>query len=472
MSKLKFLESFKNAKSRYGSYAALLTAVVLAVLLVINLLASQIPLRLDLTRNKLYSLSEQSYEVLKDLDKDVKITALYETGKEAFSVQEILFKYQAASDNISVDFIDPIRFPQVVEKYGKGGQTLKMGSIIVESGDRFKVILPDDMIAQYGGYLGEEMSDYLVIEEKITSSIMNVASDESYIIYALQKHGEESLKVMGLEKYLQNENYEVRDLDLLTEEAVPEDASAVLVMAPQVDLHPEEDQRIRDYLDNGGRAIFLMNPTIGVPPLFNELFKTYGVQVTDEVAYEESGSHALTSNPIAILPDMSDHEIVSPIKNKGVRVLIPGAKGIQTLDTKRRSVEVFPLLQTSNKAYGVKMDGSKGSMKGPINVAVAISDKKYGQGITETRIVLISNKDFVESSTISKNAVNLDFFMNSVNWLQDRKESLSIRVKSVESAVLRIDAFNAYLFAGIVVIVIPLAMLIAGFVVWLKRRHL
>jgi len=146
---------------------------------------------------------------------------------------------------------------------------------------------------------------------------------------------------------------------------------------------------------------------------------------------------------------------------------------------KKRSLKIEPLLVTSENSWAkVNMEATtlekeEGDIEGPINIAVAITDEIYKDNETkETKLVVISNADFLGSSLASQVPGNTNFFMNSLNWLQDREENISIRPKSLTVPRLNINASQQLILAGVVVILIPLAILASGLFVWLRRRHL
>ena len=162
-----------------------------------------------------------------------------------------------------------------------------------------------------------------------------------------------------------------------------------------------------------------------------------------------------------------------------MQVLTMGAQGIEILDMKKRSIEIEPLLVTSDDAWGrtdytsTAPDKEEGDIDGPFNIAVAIADKTWDEKIGkyhETKLVVAGDAEFIDSRFASIG--NADFILNSLNWLQDKQESISIRPKSLLSQYLNINAFQRLLFAGITVILIPLIILGAGLVMWLRRRHL
>ncbi|NLN41322.1 MAG: ABC transporter, partial [Clostridiales bacterium] len=184
-------------------------------------------------------------------------------------------------------------------------------------------------------------------------------------------------------------------------------------------------------------------------------------------------------NPAWIIPNMESHEIITPMRSNKMQVLAIGAQGIEILDEKKRSIEVSPLLVTSDNAWGrtdlssTTVEKEEGDLDGPFNVAVAIADKEWNDETSEydeTKLIVVGDSELLNPQFASIG--NTDFILNSLNWLHDEQESISIRPKSLTTRYLRINAFQKLVIAGIVVILIPLVILGAGLVMWLRRRHL
>ena len=186
--------SFINKKFKYGCYATLMTAVVIAIVIVIILVVDQINWKADLTQNQMFSLSEQTYNVPDNLEQDIKIIGLYETGKEERVVTEIIDRYLARSKRITYTTIDPERYPQLVAKYEKDGQSLSTGSLIVESGDRYKIINRYDLVNySFSNTSGQFQAQSLAAEQRLTGAILYVTAEDLPVVYLLEGHGEDSL---------------------------------------------------------------------------------------------------------------------------------------------------------------------------------------------------------------------------------------------------------------------------------------
>ena len=471
------MNSFKDKKFKYGGYATLLTAFVLAILVVVNLVVGQIPYRLDLTENRMFSLSDQTEKVLENLDQEIRIIGLYQTGRENPMFDEILQRYRRLNKNISITYVDPVKNPTFSTKYTKDGNNLREGSYIVESDERFKIIDYYDLFNLRSDQYGNTHAESLALEQRVTNAIQYVIADKLPVIYTLEGHMEQALPVQ-LRQQIELENYEVKTLSLLTEENVPEDATILMVIAPQRDITPEEEEKIREFLANRGRAIFMMDIVDNEMPNFDSLLKSYGVALNKALVIEGDRNNYF-QNPAWIVPNMESHDIISPMRSSKMQVLAIGAQGVEILEEKKRSIEVNPLLVTSDNAWGrtdltsTTVEKEEGDLDGPFNIAVAIADKEWDEKkgeYEETKLVVVGDAEFLNPQFASIG--NSDFVLNSLNWLQDEQEIIAIRPKSLTSKYLTITAFQKLVIAGVAVILIPLIILGAGFVMWLRRRHL
>ena len=477
MKKMNIRQSFHSKKFKYGGYATLLAAIVIAAVIVVNLVVDMIPLRFDLSRNKLYTLSEQTSDIVKGLEDDVTIYYVGEQSSVNSAIEEIVQRYVNGSGHIRTGTIDPARDPLTAQKYTKSGESLSSGSIVVECGEVYHVISQYDMYnftqTQSGGYQPES----LAVEQRLTSAILYVTGAEMPVAYVLDGHGETALD-SNIQKQMELENFAVQKLSLLGQDKVPEDADLLIVNSPKRDLSKEEEEALRAYLENQGKALFLMDVLIEDLPNFQAIFNTYGIQMSNVLVLEgEQGSY-VGGNPLYLVPKYGDHDITNPIKADNLPLFIPGGQAIDILDTKRNTLTITPLLTTSDKAFGRKSDSQVTSLEkqpddltGPFQLGLAIEDSVYNLAANETyktRIVVIGNSNF--PSTGFEGGPNL--FMNSLNWIFEREESITIRPKSLTVQPLNITEMQARVYGFLAMILIPAIILIAGLVVWLRRRHL
>lgn len=472
----KIIRSFKNKNFKYGGYATLLSIITIGILVILNLLAEQVPLKLDLSKNKIFSLSKQTYEIISDLDREITIYALYESGKENTDITEILKKYADKSKKIHLKFVDPNKNPGFVKKYAKNGENLSIGSLIVESDKTVKVIPAGDLFNfDYSNPYQPSVTS-LAVEQRVTGAIMLIKSGKIPVIYALEGHGEHSLPPV-ISKQLETENYEIKSINLYTG-AMPQEIDILLVNSPKQDLTMTEVDKIREFLANKGRAIFLIDLLESKLPNLQSLLRSYGIALQPIAIVEGDNKRYIQNNPLWIQPEMGAHQILDSLKSDKMPVIMPVSQGIKILDVKRRSLEIEPLLTTSVSAWGktdlntTTLAKTKNDIQGPFNVAVAVTDKLSGQERAESRIVVVGNGMFIDSNLIYSIPGNANFLMNSFSWLQDQKVNLGIKPKSLLTMRLNINAFQSLFLSGLVVVVIPLGVLGLGLMVWLRRRHL
>jgi ABC-type uncharacterized transport system involved in gliding motility auxiliary subunit len=479
MGKLDIRKSFQQKRFRYGGYATLVTAVVLAIVLVLNLVVGELDIKLDLTKDKLYSLSEQSTSLIKDLKSDVKIIKLSAVGKENATVKEIIDKYSNGNNKITIENLDPMLHPEVT-KYSKDGAKINNGSVVVESGNKFKLIDYYDLYNfTTDQTTGQQNPESLAVEQKITAALMYVTSDKNPVVYNLQGHSEVALPT-NISSALGNENYTVQTLNLLTTEWKPETGDILLINSPQRDFSADEVTKVKDYLSKGGRALIFVDWIKTDLPNFQGLLTAYGVSVSKSLIIEANASNTVQGQPNVIYPNFGTHDILKPLTSSKVPVLTANSQPIIQEKLKKDTIKVEPLLTTSTKSYAKSsmeiktLEKASGDISGPFNIAVAITDElEYNDTTKNPRIVLLSSSALLDEYLVSNSkSGNIDFIMNSMNWLVDKKDSISIRAKDLSSETLVMTMSQQLTVAGIAVILIPLIVAISGVMVWLRRRHL
>jgi ABC-type uncharacterized transport system involved in gliding motility auxiliary subunit len=390
---------------------------------------------------------------------------------------EILDKYKTLSSNITITTKDPNLNPQFTNKYVKNGETIGEGSVIVESDGKFKVLSQYDLVdttVNYQTYQQEVTG--IALEPKVTGAIKYVTTKDLPVAYVVQGHNELEFNAAA-KQGLVDENYEVKDLDILTQGSVPQDASILVINPPTRDYAKEEADMLSNYLLKGGRAIFVLNFYQNAMPNYESVLTRYGVKPQNLPVVEGSGSNALQNNPLNIIPNMVAHDITSPIKNNKLRVIIPQTQAIELLKEKGANTKITPLLTTSDASYAKKNINAKtaekedGDIAGPFNLAVLVEDSWFNDKTSyESKIVVISSSFLFDADQISSGA-NMDFFMNSVNFLANKKDSISIRSKSLKTEYLSINQAQGLTILAVSVIVIPVVILAIGITIWLRRRN-
>ena len=246
--------AFKN-----GAYASVLCAVMLALVVALNLFVGALPakyLRYDMTENKLYSLSQETEDLCAALTQDVTFYYLGRTGQEDAAVTELLDKYKDASSHIQVVQKDPVLYPTFGAAYDAADAAV--GSIIAVCGERYRVVDAGDLYTYTPNYQTYTYDTEFDGEGALTSALSYVASEEAPLLYTLSGHGEAGLSAT-LTDGAERQNMSFETLALLTADAVPEDAAAVVLNAPTKDISAEEAERLRAYLAGGGSLFLVTN---------------------------------------------------------------------------------------------------------------------------------------------------------------------------------------------------------------------
>jgi ABC-2 type transport system permease protein len=481
----KLLASLKSSKFRHGGYATLMILAVVAIVVVVNLVVDQIPFKIDLTQNRLFSLSDGTKKLLADLKTDVTITSLAKAGQEDPVIKEILDKYARDSRHVKLATIDPEKNPAWAKQYDKEGNGLREGSIVVQAagGKKWKAIDRYDLYnIDYSNPNQQPQVTSLAVEQRVTSAVQYVTTDRNPTIYAVQGHGEDTLNSYGLNTPLENANYVVKDLNLLSASSVPADADVVVLLNPKSDLSAGDAEKLRTYLQAGGRMMALLNPPVppNLPlPNLDELLKSYGIAMRRLVVVEGDANSRVGNNPLYFLPKLEYHDVLATLRKGNIPILWFGSEAIDTLDLKRKTIKVEPLLTTSQNSWA-KIDYSKistfakekGDAEGPFTVAVAVTDTPSDPKKRETRLVVTGSSSFLRQDLAGPAPGNIEFFIDGMGWLRETKDVIVVPPKSLTTMRLRISSLQAMLLSGVTVILMPLLVLGAGFVVWMRRRHL
>ncbi len=472
-------ESFKTRQVKYGGYAALITLAVIAGLILVNLLVGQFSPQIDLTDSKLFSLSEQTMQVLEKVNTPVTFYGMWKPGDENPSVMPVVELYLAKNSNISFEMIDPDRNPAFVLKYDPEKRGIQRGSLIVEGEKGFKVIDPYDMYDFMQNQQGQFSVTGIAVEHRITSALLYAGTGTTPVVYELTGHGEIPLVEIGMTEVLSRENLSLQSLNLLLE-PIPGDASVIILNGPRRDIARDEADKLLDYLGNGGRLIVLTSYFIGDLTNVNEVMASYGLKFEFGVVRETNPNY-VAIDLRSEWPDLADHDITKPLMNKAsTPVVLLEAMAISELPTKRRSIEIIPLMTTSAEAFfrtdlsETSAEKTASDISGPFTMAMAVTDPSWidpNKPEPQARIVAVGCGDLLPIA-LSGFEANRDVFMNSLMWLADQPESISMRSKSTFILPLRLNLLQIVIFGALFVLIIPLTFFIVGLVTWLKRRHL
>ena len=456
-----------------GSYSLVITALVLAILIVINIFVNALPksiTKFDISSSKLYSITSNTKVVVNSLEKDVTIYWIVQAGEEDEVIENLLSNYENLSEHIEVVKKNPDVYPTFAEQYTK--QTVQNNSLVVECGDKYRYIGIDEIYeTEYDYYSYTYYTSGFDGEGAITSAIDYVVSDELPNMYLLEGHGEAELPSTLAEQF-DKENVKTQSLSLISLGSVPEDASGVIIYAPQSDISKEEQEILSEYVADGGKLLVMAGPVEDETlENLNAVAENYGVQFSDGFVIEDDSYYHVSQMPYMLIPDIASHAITDSLIEENYFAIIPLAQGMTVSSSANGTVT--KLLTTSyysfSKTAGYALTNYEfedGDTSGPFAVAVSIEDNSGGQ------IVWFSSDKFIaDMYNAYSSGANGDMVVNAAAALIGESEAMAVRSKSLNYNYLTISDSTASLLKTLMIGVFPLTYLGIGVCIILRKRR-
>lgn len=467
----------------------LLIIVIVAVVVALNIfIEKQNFSDIDLTTEKLYSLSEESKAKISSVSKDTKIT-LYAMSENP-EVEDYAKLYAKENSHITYEELTDItQRPDLQQKYGLG-TSVTTGLIIVEAGLRSKLVSVNELYTY--DYITYEQYD--VTEQVMTNAILDVNLEKQPNVYFVTNHAQNVDYYQTAKELLQNEANAVSDLDLLVEAKVPENCDVLILTTLKEDFSEYEKNIILEYINNGGNMMILANPnTAGTNlPNFQAILDVYGASISNGVVYEQNIGRMINGYTNIIIPLVSEtSEITKYIFSDGdVTVLGAGIINFKSYDElEDLGVTREDIISTTSTAY-LRTDPSvesytiteadQGLSGEPIASIVTkkISDDK------ESKLVICADSAFASDMVIDLNSSNSnsstkmaginfysnrDFVANSISYLTNRKDNITVR-KDTGVATYTATAREDKIIR-IIITALPIMIILIGIIVWQIRRR-
>ena len=471
---------------KYGSVATIMGIAVIAIAILFNLFISladnRFRLQLDMTANRLYSLTDDTKAVLDGLEEEVKVYVLFKQGDEDLKILETIDLFKMRSKRVEILNIDPIRNPGFTTRFDTGGVTLSSGSIIVTNAaeNRYRVLYASELYDTSASSTSLTLTG-LKVESKLASAIAYVAGTDLPTVYFLQGHQEPSVvtDMYYLRDALQNNSYQAEVLNF--NRNVPELTylDVIVVVSPKTDLTTAEHEQMVAHLEKGGKAIFLFDVINKELPLFNDVLAAYGIQADTNLILENDEKRFKGNNAV-LVPSLEVQEITSPVLTKNLTVLMPGMRSFTLSDKSAAGIVTFPLMVSSSNSYAkTDLDSSNTLQQptdavGPFDLGACAYKENKTDPKRSTKVVALGNATFISNVDYAQQQGNFELFMQSVYWMQDRTDAVVIRTKALTGVeMLNLTTMSQIVVIFIVIVLaIPLAILVYGGVVWLRRRHL
>jgi ABC-type uncharacterized transport system involved in gliding motility auxiliary subunit len=448
---------FSKKSSRQGTNTGVLALGVIVILAIVNVLGFQHHKRFDLTTQKLFTLSDQTKNIVGGLKTDINVVRFSKTPDAQFD--DLMTEYRNTNAHIKFQNIDPQEKPEIAKEYG----AQHIGDIILASGSRKQTLTPTP---------GQPPS-----ETDVTSDILKLTRDKVKTVCFVTGHNEKALAdkagtgYSGADDGLKKEGYATKSVNLVMENGVPADCDVLVIAGPtQSYLQPEADF-VKKYIDAGGKAMIEVDPQ--TDPKLNDIFTEWNANLGSNVVVDASGMGRLfgTGPAVPLVVDYGDSPITKGLK--GGMTFFPLARTIGIADKNKADVSDTELLKTSERTFTipnldrkeVKFD-PKTDTQGPLTIGLSGSKRTDGK---DSRVVLIGDSDFASNQWVGMQH-NGDLFFNAIDWLAQDEDLISIRPKDQTDRHLTLTESQVNGLRWVDLIFVPGIVIFAGIAIWWKRR--
>jgi ABC-type uncharacterized transport system involved in gliding motility auxiliary subunit len=466
---------------KHGSYAVIMTIIVIAVFFVVNLIASSQNWKIDFTKNKRFSLSDQTNQVLSRLTSDIKIDIFYIKGNEDAKINSLIESYKKKSPHIKVEYLDAAIHPDMLMQNKDIQVSMNYPvSVVFSNTSKSKAINYPEMYSY-----NEQGTQTFLGEQKFTNAIRFLTSSKMPTAYFTEGHKEISLdELKYFKKALEIENYTVKTINLINQTVVPDDAAFLVIASPGANFLPQEINTLDKYFANGGKGMFFLDGNYtGKQDLsgLKKLMSKWNLVVEDDMTVEGKPDHYY-GVPIRIIADIQEHEIVNKLKENKLAVVMGFARSFKEISPNNSEYKIDWLLKSSNDSWGKvkfdKFEKTPEDLNGPLNLAAAITSTKN----RNMRAVIFGSSYFVRDSDnffrdnqviqpIISFSGSLDLLMNTASWLKGETEEITIRPKATTTSIINMNEAQKFWTIGFVMLIIPAAVLGIGLTVWLRRKN-
>jgi len=459
--------------TKYEINSIVTTVIVFAIVVFAMLISTKHPYKIDLTKNKKYTLSDQTVKILKGLTTPVKALAFYGKGTPGEDpARTLLEQYRYLNNKFSYEFVDPDRDPMAAKKY----DITLPGVIVLEAGGKNEKVRTAD-------------------EENLTNGLVKISKAGKKMAYFLTGHGELSIDDMqgqGLAKLkesLEKEVYEARTINFINDKKLPDDASVLVICGPKKPLFKEELDIIRQYMDRGGRVFFLLGSDSSKE--VSDFLLTYGFKVEEDLIIDQVSQMFGGSYLTPAAMQYGTHAIVANFK---LVCFFPMCRSIQLDRTKAPAgSDLAELAFSSSKSWAEKdIAGIETKKKirfdekvdrpGPCCVAAAgtfkasavppppppaAGDAKKPEE-KKSRLVVFGSSQIADNAYLAQSG-NRDLILNAFGWLSEEESLISIRPKDEKGTSLSLTPADVRFIFFFSVLFLPLLIIIIGIYVKIRR---
>lgn len=469
MDKIKKL--FQSNDSKRGSYTLAMTSIVIAIVIVFNMIVNLIPenkRQFDISSTNIYEISSKSKKIINKVDHDVTFYVLAEKSSTDKRIKTFINKYASLSDKIHIKWIDPVLHPSALTKYGAEENNIV---ISCKKTNRTTTVSFDDILVSSASYYSTSSSaSSFDGDGQLTSALNYVTSDKEYKAYYTSGHGESSLS-SEVTSLLTKSRVSTSDLLLMTATSIPDDCDLLIIDGATSDFTKDEVKLLSSYLKKGGKVVTLLAQTNKSMKNLYGLLKDYGLTV--QSGYIADTERSYQGNYYYLIPNLSvSGDMASGISSNSVMMI--NSKGMTQSTPVRDSISTDAFMTTSSNGYAVtekKQTQGTYVLGATSTESVKVKNSKGKKVTKESRLTVYGSNMLIDEQITSSfsSLENLTLFTNSVTASLDNADNVSISPKSLEVSYNTITHPGP--FSILVVFVIPVGLIIGGFIVWFRRRR-
>lgn len=481
---------FNSRRFRFGAISTAISVIFVALIVVVNIVATvltqKFPLQIDLTPNSAFNLTSDSIDFVKELKKPVSVTVLAREGDLESSgniylsqIKSVIDQYAKYNQNITVKYVDIVKDPTFVTQYPD--MNLTYYDVLLVSGERTRSLSLYDMfnVAQ-NQQTGRQYIRSSKAEEMMTSAIMGVTSEDNVRVGILSGHEEASSA--ALQELLEKNNFDVVDVNLTSAEEIDPTIDVLFLNAPKRDPDAELIKKLDTFLNNGqqyGKMLYYAASTEQpVLPNFEAFLADWGIGVDPGAVLETNNQNILNfTSPYFCTVEYVGEDYMDNIPRQ-IRVTMPFGRPLRALFDAQSGYQTTELLSYSDTACVYPPDAADDwqpteDKLGAVPALIRSTHLRYeGSTPLSSYVFAASSSSALEASILqSKSVSNADYLLNTLNTVTQREDVISIAPKDLSGDQLGINQLQSMLIAGIMVVVIPLLIIVAGLVVWMRRRH-
>ncbi|MGI5966181.1 GldG family protein [Anaerotruncus rubiinfantis] len=468
-------------QKKTGILSSAITLIVVACLILINVVAivatEKYPVKLDLTSSKVFQLSQESVDYLGGLDKTIDVTVMNSesnfgnSGEYYVQALAVLKQYAQYSKNIHIKYVDILANPTYAAQYPDLG--LQVNDILVQCGDNIQKLTANDIFNVEQNWYGGSITSSNA-EQAMTSAIMNVASDEK--VKAVILSGHEESDSGAFQELLAKNGYDVSSASLLTDE-LPSDAAILMMVAPSRDIMEEEAKKLDAFMENGGaygkNFLYFASTRQGSLPNLEAWLAKWGIKVGDGSVIETNPNRVISQNPFFGIADFTDTTLTGMMSNTKIPMTVPFSRPMELLFSESMGYKTKTLLSYAQSAGIAPVDAQSmdeiTTSGQPIPVAVMST---YTKDAAKSNLLVFGTELVLTNSLLQSGSLsNADYLLSAVNTLTERENVISIAPKVLGGGNIVITQAEILIYAALLMIVLPLAVLIVGISIWLRRRR-